>query len=148
MSGTLTAVRTEDVAGMGFFRDKDGNLKRGHNKPDPMWIRRKGYTFIGCAVMDGESELPAIQSLIAQSRQLGDEETVKWLEGKLKETRENFAKAEAALREIPTPEAGMSAEDRRLVLLAKTVGETVVEGTIEKIEERAATRRASQSPSK
>ncbi len=138
MSVRLDTERMGNTAGTGFYRDKDGNLKRGINVPDAMWIRLKKFEFIGCAMMDSGSELGAIQSLIAQNTALGNEEIVAWLTVKLEETKHNMAVAEKTAATAPA--VAVSEEEKRLAAFARaTMKEAVVQ-----IEERSEERRRKQ----
>jgi len=129
-----------NTAGLGFYKDANGDLKRGTNVPDAMWMRLKKYQFVGCAVMDGGDEAPAIRALIAQNKQLGDEETVAWLEEKLQQTLHN--QAEAAKIPASTPQLVKSEEERRLASFAGAI----VQETVSQIEDRAAKRRTQTAP--
>ena len=137
MSARLDTERMGNTAGMGFYKDKDGNLKRGANIPDAMWMRLKKFQFIGCATMgDGGSEVEAIRSLIIQNRSLGDEEIVTWLEGKLEETLANMAAAEKAA--AAAPELVKTEEDKRLGAFASKIVEAIDDRTAKRRQTAAA----------
>ncbi len=140
MSARLDTERMGNTAGTGFYKDRDGNLKRGTNIPDAMWMRLKKFTFIGCALMEGGSEVEAIQSLIAQCRSIGDEENVLWLEGKLEETKRNLAAAEKV--SAAEPELIQSEQDRALGKFATKIVEAIDDRTAK----RKATAPAGASP--
>ena len=140
MSARLDTDRMGNTAGTGFYKDKDGDLKRGTNVPDAMWMRRKKFTFVGCAVMGpGGDEVPAIRALIAQNKALGDEETVAWLQEKLSATERNVAEASKVSQ--AAPELTQTEQDRTLAALAKNI----VAETVDQIETRAERRRQQTS---
>ena len=139
MSARLDLDRMDNTAGTGFYRDQNGDLKRGTNVPDAMWLRTKKFKFVGCAVMEEGDEEPAIRSLIAQNKALGDDEIVTWLEGKLEETKQNKWAAEKTRREAP--QVVKTEEEQRLASFAGAI----VQETVSQIEDRAEKRRSANA---
>ena len=89
-----TTVRDDFAAGIGWYRNKDGELRTGTRVPDARWLRLKKFEFIGNAEYGpGGSWVEPLQKLIRGAKMDGDPELAEYLEVQLRDTITNIRDA-------------------------------------------------------